>query len=240
MIFPIKNLVALKTLLVSFMIFASFLFSFSVFASTLKDSYDVGTPDGGNTTGEQYYSGIVFTAGSSYTLNEISIRAYRTNTGHTIDIDLTSVVDNKPDMTSVLSSGTIDGTTLTTDSAGDWYLSTLSSGVSISASTQYAIVVSCDTCNLGSDEYITVQLNDDSSGSNVAWQSSNSGSTWTAKGTNANYYFKTWESESSPSPSPSSTATSTDTFIDDERVYPFIFAMAIFIFLATFYIILKI
>lgn len=122
------------------------------------------------------WSSQEFLAGSSYVLTSVKLLLFKLGTPGTITVSIRDTdVNGRPTGGDIDgATGTTDGDTLPTGSPYEWREITLSSGISITSGTKYAIVVRAASGNIywrqdGSSPYYA----DGRSG-----QSTNSGSTW--------------------------------------------------------------
>ena len=84
--------------------------------------------------------GMVFLCSGAYTIDSVQLEIYRSGTPGTVNIELYAVDGSNHPTGPVLSSGTINGDTLTTSTNG-WFYSISMSSYAMSASTKYAIVL---------------------------------------------------------------------------------------------------
>ena len=120
-----------------------------------------------------------FTPLASHNLTSVKLLLYRIGSPGTVTASIrTTDVNGKPTGND-LCSGTINGNTLTTDNAGDWYEITQGAGYNVVAGTKYAIVVRAPS---GDASNMLVWRWDSTSATYTggnAGKSENSGSTWT-------------------------------------------------------------
>jgi hypothetical protein len=120
----------------------------------------------------------VGTVGSNipYSVSYVDLKLYKHGTPTTVNVTIRTVDGSYKPTTTILSWGTTDPTTLTTDGGGEWRNVSMSYYL-LSASTQYAIVV-----HLASNDPNYIIWNVDSTSPTYAggqiWYSANSGSTW--------------------------------------------------------------
>ncbi len=107
-------------------------------ASILKDSYNTGD-DAAWSASIIEKLGQTFTAASSYTLKTLRLKMYRFANPGPMVVSIYSTLASKPN--ALLGYATMDGNTLTENTAGAWYSFELVSGVSIVSGTMYAIVI---------------------------------------------------------------------------------------------------
>lgn len=112
-------------------------------SDTLYERYTTGTSDSG--IHDDIWKAQTFTIGNTgdnvtHNVTSVKIKIYRTGSPGTITVSIRDAdVDEKPTGED-LTSGTLDGNSITDDSGGDWYEITLTP-YELSESTQYAIVV---------------------------------------------------------------------------------------------------
>ncbi len=101
---------------------------------------DVG--DGLNSTlfGATRYAAQTFQGNNYYRISSVKLCLYRQQTGN-LTVSIRKAVGNLP-TGSDLCSGITNGTTLTTNAAGEWREITFSSSYLLNPNTQYAIVIS--------------------------------------------------------------------------------------------------
>lgn len=113
--------------------------------STKQDYYETGDDTGGQVADLGFQNRVraqSFEASSSYDIESVELKLYRSGTPGTITVEIKVVdVDEKP-TGSALASGTINGNTLTTSSSGEWYEITFASSYSLTSGIKYTIVVS--------------------------------------------------------------------------------------------------
>lgn len=81
-----------------------------------------------------------FTPSIAHKITSVKLLLYRDGSPGTITVGIRATDGSGHPTGSDLCSGTIDGDTLTTDTAGLWYEITLGAGSNLSADTKYAIV----------------------------------------------------------------------------------------------------
>lgn len=108
------------------------------------ESYTTGDTLGASIYGDTVSDSLVgqtFTPSTSHVITSVKAKLYRVGTVGTLTVEITDVDNNHHPTGGALCSGTIDASTLTTDSVGLWYEITLGSGALLSVSTEYAIVL---------------------------------------------------------------------------------------------------
>jgi hypothetical protein len=147
---------------------------------------------GGALTG----SAQTFTLSASHKITKVVLKLYRVGSPGTISVSIQGVDGNgKPDGTSV-STGTLDGDTLTTNSDGTWYDVTMSSALLVTG-TQYAIVAFA----LSGDDDNRVGWRTDSSAASYSggsyYSTTDGGTTWDIVAT-SDYMFEEWGNPFNP------------------------------------------
>jgi len=150
-------------------------------SDTLYERYNTGD-NGGATFYGSAWKGQTFTIGNTGTnenhnITSVKLKVYKAGSPGTITVSIRAVDGSGNPTGNDLTSGTTDGDTLTTNTAGEWREISLTS-YGLSASTTYAIVVRAP--NGDSSNYAgwrTVSPGASYEGGFYAW-SSNSGSSW--------------------------------------------------------------
>ena len=122
-----------------------------------------------------------FTPSITHDITSVDILCYRTNTPGTVNVGIYEVDGGGDPTGSALASGSFDGDSLTTNTAGEWKNVTVSgAGSLLVATTQYAIVVGL--VNNGLDSSWAVRwrdkINTNPYAGGLELRSINSGSTW--------------------------------------------------------------
>lgn len=150
--------------------------------------------DAGDDAAVELYGNIwgaqTFTTGAtSHTVSSVRLELYREGTPSTITVSIRTTAAGDPSGTD-LTSGTIDGDAITTDTAGVWYAFDLTN-YSLEASTMYAIVVRA----VAGDSTNSVHWRSDASaGAEPNGQeetSNNAGTTWTGD-SDDDFMFEVW------------------------------------------------
>jgi len=87
-----------------------------------------------------YWWAQTFTPQMSHVISYVKLKLYREESIGTITVSIRATSGSKPTGTD-LTSGILDGNTLTTDPSGAWYQIDFSPNISLSANTEYAICV---------------------------------------------------------------------------------------------------
>jgi hypothetical protein len=142
-----------------------------------------------NTPGIYQYAAQTFTAQSNYTIEQVSLLMFKTGTPGTLTVEIRETSAGKP-TSSVLCSGTIDGNTFTTDTNGEYENILFGSGIELTASTMYAIVVyQSDSSSSNKINWIYKSAGGYTDGSRIYW----TGTGWTILSSDFN--FKNWGKE---------------------------------------------
>ncbi len=146
---------------------------------------------------DQYWAAQTFTPAISHTITNVNLLLYRANSPGTITVSIKATAAGVPSGADLIS-GTTDGNTLTTNTAGEWRTISLGSGISLTSGTQYAIVVR----EAGGTIQDIVRWRSDNSSPGYAGgsyvTSADSGSTWTAN-TSRDFMFEEWSPAIVPS-----------------------------------------
>jgi len=160
-------------------------------AAELQESYNTGD-DGYVSIDQGHWESQTFTAGSDYDISSVKLLLYRTVTYSpgTVYVTIRATAPSgagRAPTGSDLASGTTDGSTLTTSTAGEWREITFGSPLSLTNGVEYAIVVVCDNA-----ANFALKWRGKSTGAyaNGNRASSSDGSSWT-ESTRDNM-FETW------------------------------------------------
>ena len=160
-------------------------------AAELQESYNTGD-DGYVSIDQGHWESQTFTAGSDYDISSVKLLLYRTVTYSpgTVYVTIRATAPSgagRAPTGSDLASGTTDGSTLTTNEAGEWREITFGSPLSLTNGVEYAIVVVCDNA-----ANFALKWRGKSTGAyaNGNRASSSDGSSWT-ESTRDNM-FETW------------------------------------------------
>lgn len=141
--------------------------------------------------------GQTFTIVTTHLINYAKIKLYRIGTPGTLTLQVRTTSGGEPTST-VLTSGTTDGDTLTEDTGGEWRQINFSSAVELASGTKYALVLSAPSAD-GSNKVAWRYDSGDASytgGQNC--NSTDGGSTWTitdefyGDGTTYDNMFEEW------------------------------------------------
>jgi hypothetical protein len=153
-----------------------------------------------------FWASQTFTPSVAHTITSVKLKLYRQGSPGIMTVSIRATDASGHPTGADLCSGTIDGSAITTDSAGAWYEITLGSGYALSANTKYAIV--CRAPN-GVNANNAVRWRGDSTSPTYAGgcreYSNNSGTSWTSH-TSEDLMFEEWGTSGEPniSVSPSS------------------------------------
>jgi len=159
--------------------------------SILYEYYNTGDDNYAHCYGV-YWEAQIFYPVAAHTITSVKLKLYKAGNPGTVTVGIRDVyVAGSYPIAPDLCSGTIDGNTLTTDTAGAWYEITLGAGYNLAASTSYAIVLRATGGDV--DNHIHWRLDSTSPTYTNGWRlySEDSGSTWTTVGTQ-DYMFEEW------------------------------------------------
>lgn len=149
------------------------------------ETYDTFTQYYGNIWGAQTFTLGTVGTNTAHTITSVKIKLYRVGNPGTITVSIKDITTGLPSGAD-LCSGTLDGNSLTTNTAGEVKEITLGAGTILSASTQYAIVVKA-TAGDASNYFMWAISNSGGYAGGRLCESANGGSTWT--GYNGNDLF---------------------------------------------------
>lgn len=151
------------------------------FRSSSKGLYEYyNTGDDGSATvqGINWYA-QTFTPSVAHKITSVKLKLYRTGSPGEITLSIRATSGNHPTGAD-LCSGTTDGDTLTTDTAGEWREITLGAGYDLVAGTKYAIVVRVLTGDIDNKAHWRWDATSPSYTRGNLELSLNSGSSWTS------------------------------------------------------------
>jgi hypothetical protein len=137
--------------------------TYGMIASTGSSSLYENYVTGGDTTSSVYgdrWRAQTFTPSTNHTITSVQLLVYRIGSPGTVTVSITAVDGAGKPTGSDLAYGTTNGDTLTTNSGGEWRSTTFSMVATLTASSQYALVVK--VLNGDASNYL-VWLNDGSS-----------------------------------------------------------------------------
>jgi hypothetical protein len=120
----------------------------------------------------------------------VKLKLYRSGSPGTVTVSIRATSASKP-TGSDLTSGTINGNTLTTDTAGAWYEIALTL-YRLLANTKYAIVVRAESGTSGNALFWRCDGTSPTYSGGAVCYSSNSGVTWGNEDANADMMFEVW------------------------------------------------
>lgn len=123
--------------------------------------------------------GQSFTPATAHKITSVKLKLYRVGSPGTVTVSIKATDENGHPTGADLCSGTIDGNTLTEDSAGAWYEITLGDGYNLAADTKYAIVIRCEGINVSNRVDWRADATDPTYDGGCYEFSTNSGSSWT-------------------------------------------------------------
>lgn len=133
-----------------------------------------------------------FTASQSYNIGSVKLLLYRDGTPGTVTASIRAVDGDSKPTGADLASGTYDGDTLATDTAGEWVEFTFASSTALTNATVYSIVVKATTASGVTLVRWRVDTSSGYAGGGLA-ASSNSGSSWGAVSGSIDGMFETYE-----------------------------------------------
>jgi len=107
--------------------------------STLYEYYNINDDDAFYDL--NYHIGQTFTPLLAHTITSVKLKLYRTGIPLLITVNVRATDGDGMPTGPVLCSGTSDGSTLTTDTGGEWREISLGSGYALAANTKYAIIL---------------------------------------------------------------------------------------------------
>jgi len=155
----------------------------------LKDYFNEGDTTGYGIIDATYWHDQTWIATGTYRITSIKVKIYRGGNPGTVTVSIRNADQtwHKP-TGSDLASGTTNGDTLTTDTAGEWREITLDTPYTVVSGTEYAIVLRA----AGTNPNVIYWRGIGSNGYATGWfsTSSNSGVTWANGGTSRDYMFE--------------------------------------------------
>jgi hypothetical protein len=168
----------------------------------LKDNWQTTPQDSEIPVSSITSRATAFTTSSSYNLFQLEVKLYRENSPGTVTVELYLADGSDFPTGSVLSSGTLDGDSLTTSSTGVWYSPTMSTYTMLNA-TRYCIVLTPANAQPNSIHWKRSTF----SGASGYTISSYDGS-WGNASSNTSFGFKLWAGTGKATvPSPADSAT---------------------------------
>lgn len=158
-----------------------------VLAASMYEYYNTGENSFVYMTGSRW-AGQTFTPSVAHTITSVKLMLYRTLSPGTVTVSIRATSGGLP-TGSDLCSGTTNGNTLTTASAGEWREITLGSGYGLSAGTQYAIVVRAT--GPGSVQWLADGTSPTYGGGTAVLSLTDAGLTWTLPGA-YDFMFEEW------------------------------------------------
>jgi len=160
------------------------------------DYYNTGDT-GSNGFDDERWGANTFTVSEAFVIESVKLKLLRsaTQAPGTITVSIRATSAGVPTGADLIS-GTTDGDSLTTDAGGEWREITFSAQRSLSAGTQYAIVVRCSAPEVGGDYPLKWRVDGAApaySDGNYCW-STDSGANWSLLGSDADHMFECWGS----------------------------------------------
>lgn len=181
--------------------------------ATLYEYYNTGD-DGAYDEYGVYWSAQTFTPSTAHKITSVKLKLYRVGSPGTITVGIRATSSGLPTGAD-LCSGTINGNTLTTDTAGAWYEITLGAGYDLSASTKYAIVVRALDGWSGNEPYWRYDSTSPTYAGGSFVYSENSGGSWSAV-TGNDFMFEEWGELAVTAKTSSDTGSGADAYVSLE------------------------
>ena len=160
-----------------------------VMAASMYEHYNTGD-DWHSAIGGSTWRAQTFTPSVAHTITSVKLMLYRSGSPGTVTVSIRATSGGLP-TGSDLCSGTTNGDTLTTLASGEWREITLGSGYSLSAGTQYAIVVRAPAATAGNLLFWRLDRTSPGYTGGESTGSSDSGSSWSPISI-ADYMFEEW------------------------------------------------
>lgn len=170
--------------------------------STLYEYYNTGDDASSGVYGATWKA-QTFTPSIAHKITSVKLKFYRTGSPGTLTVGIRATDGSGHPTGEDLCSGTIDGNSLTTDTAGAWYEITLGAGYNLAASTKYAIVARAPSGDINNRaRWLYDSTSSTYTGGNIE-SSTNSGSSWTSS-TGYDFMFEDWGEGGAVTPKTSS------------------------------------
>lgn len=156
---------------------------------TLQQYYNLNHDDTNRSVRGTYWKAQTFTTVNGFTIARVSCKLYRSSTGifGNLTCEIRATSSNLPTGAALATSGTLDASTITTDSGGEWYNFDFA-GYALSATTEYAIILRHSA--LGFVWWLCDSSSPSYAGGNYC-TSADSGSTWLVD-TDKDFMFETY------------------------------------------------
>lgn len=118
--------------------------------------YYITGDDAARTIADRHWCGVQFTPAAAHKITSVKLKMYKVGSPPTITIGIYEVDGEGKPTGDALCSGSTLGSTLTTDTDGEWREITLGAGYNLDADTMYAIVAKApggSTVNCGKLRY---------------------------------------------------------------------------------------
>uniref|UniRef100_A0A6M3M337 Uncharacterized protein n=1 Tax=viral metagenome TaxID=1070528 RepID=A0A6M3M337_9ZZZZ len=150
-------------------------------------------------TGDDSFSGAyyqiwraqTFTPSTAHKITSVKLKLYRVGYPGTVTASIRATDGDGHPTGNDLCSGTINGNTLTENTAGDWYEITLGAGYNLLADTKYAIVIRAPGVDYPTYIAWREDITSPTYAGGSAEYSTNGGSSWLAEG-DYDYMFEDW------------------------------------------------
>lgn len=159
--------------------------------STRYEYYNTGDEGNSSSIYDTTWGAQTFTPSIAHKITSVKLKLFSILSPGIVTVSIRATDVNNHPAGNDLCSGTINGNTLTTDYAGEWYEIALGSGCNLSASTKYAIVVRAPNIEPASElRWIMDTTNPTYTGGCYEW-SENSGTSWLSS-TSLDLMFEDW------------------------------------------------
>ena len=159
----------------------------------LQEYYNTND-DGGSTLYGVFLRGQSWTAASGYTLEKVALLLYRVGSPGTITLELYAADGAQKPTGSALATGTLDGDTLTTNTAGEWVDISYSVGYAVTNAVQYVHVVTASSGDASNKLGWRLDSSSPTYAGGLYLSSSNNGSTWGTVAT-IDFMFENYSSD---------------------------------------------
>lgn len=148
--------------------------------ATKYEYYITGDNIFGTTVNGNYILAQSFTPSTTHRITKVVLKLFREGTIGLVNVAIQGDDSNKPDG-SFIATGTIDGTTLTTNTSGTWYSINFSLNPTLTATTKYWIILSCASTDGDNNANWRVDTNTAAYAGGNYSASTDSGSSWAAQ-----------------------------------------------------------
>ena len=155
-------------------------------SETIKEQYTVNDNTQLSVLGSIYVAQI-FTPGEGHTVRFVRVKAFRLGSPGLLEVEIQGVDEHGHPDGNILTKGTIDANQFTEDRNGDWYTISVDSS-SLSAGTQYAIVLRCPDGDWSNEVLWRADTTSLAYEDGRFVRSSDSGATWVSYGLRESSY----------------------------------------------------